>query len=55
VADEAGVAVFRTPMITMNASTRDDCAGMDFAPTVTEFAAWLISLHRRLIRGRVAS
>ncbi len=53
VADEAGVAVFRTPMITMkfiNAATI--ALEMDFAPTVTEFGSMVDILGIGvLIRG----
>jgi HPr kinase/phosphorylase len=53
VADEAGVAVFRTPMITMkfiNAATI--ALELDFAPTVTEFGSMVDILGIGvLIRG----
>jgi HPr kinase/phosphorylase len=53
IADEAGVAVFRTPMITMkfiNAATI--ALEMDFAPTVTEFGSMVDILGIGvLIRG----
>ena len=53
VADESGVAVFRTPMITMkfiNAATI--ALEMDFAPTVTEFGSMVDILGIGvLIRG----
>jgi HPr kinase/phosphorylase len=53
VADEAGVAVFRTPMVTMkfiNAATI--ALEMDFAPTVTEFGSMVDILGVGvLIRG----